>query len=243
MGSVSNFLCLDPTLLILRRARATSAAPTYFKPLRSTRNGKSYVDGALYHNNPVQLADFERKLLWPDTLGFPPDILVSIGTACKDKRELDKEAKQNLHMIDDVFKPKQINVHRPRIHYKSATRLVIKSAKMLRNRMNSVLDTERAWHSFLATISNGKSSTIGRFYRVNPAIQKDPPALDDTSKLAGLQREVRASLQSQDMVNTIRDIAQRLVAASFYFKIVQTSSQDLVCQGSLNSDHDAVFKY
>jgi hypothetical protein len=213
------------------RARATSAAPSYFKPLRSPRNGKGYVDGALYHNNPVQLADFERKLLWPDTLGFPPDVLVSVGTACKDKLELDRDAKNNLNMADDVFKPKQINVKKSRLHYKSGTRLVIKSAKMLQNRMNSVLDTERAWHSFLATISNGNASITGRFYRVNPAIGWEPPSLDDTSRLEDLQKGVRESLHTIGMAESIREIAERLVATSFFFEKRQAQANTLICHG------------
>jgi hypothetical protein len=44
----------------------------------STREG--YLDGALYHNNPVRVAYHESKLLWPDIQDRHPDILLSIGT-------------------------------------------------------------------------------------------------------------------------------------------------------------------
>ena len=66
------------------RARATSAAPTYFKSFRSARNGRGYLDGALYHNNPVHVADLERRLIWPETEDSTPDLLLSIGTSRND---------------------------------------------------------------------------------------------------------------------------------------------------------------
>lgn len=35
--------------------------------------------GALYFNNPVKVANHERKFLWPDVAENPPDIILSIG--------------------------------------------------------------------------------------------------------------------------------------------------------------------
>lgn len=49
--------------------RATSAAPTFFKPfVFNTADGilKTYVDGGLTANNPTELAIFEARALWPD---------------------------------------------------------------------------------------------------------------------------------------------------------------------------------
>ncbi len=65
---------------IWEAAAATSAAPSFFKPFRSPSNGRLYLDGALYHNNPVRVAWRERKLLWPDVSSKHPDVFVSLGT-------------------------------------------------------------------------------------------------------------------------------------------------------------------
>ncbi|OBT75280.1 hypothetical protein VF21_05669 [Pseudogymnoascus sp. 05NY08] len=55
-------------------ARATSAAPPYFKPY------KGYHDGVLgAHNNPVNLALREQDLIW-DRKGKQPDFVLSLGT-------------------------------------------------------------------------------------------------------------------------------------------------------------------
>lgn len=38
------------------------------------------MDGALYHNNPVRIADAEWKLIWSRSPVTHPDIMLSIGT-------------------------------------------------------------------------------------------------------------------------------------------------------------------
>lgn len=66
-------------LQIWEAASATSAAPSLFKPFESL--GKHvYLDGAVYYNNPVKVANNERKFLWPDVADAPPDIILSIGS-------------------------------------------------------------------------------------------------------------------------------------------------------------------
>ena len=57
-----------------------------------------YFDGALYHNNPVEVASRERKLIWPDVADKHPDVMLSLGTgknAVKIKRELTDELKED----------------------------------------------------------------------------------------------------------------------------------------------------
>ena len=61
-------------------ARATSAAPTYFKPFWHEGSKQVYSDGGIYHNNPIFVADRERKLIWPTQEEEEPDIILSIGT-------------------------------------------------------------------------------------------------------------------------------------------------------------------
>jgi hypothetical protein len=66
-------------LLMWEAAAATSAAPTFFKPFKHS-SGRSFLDGALYNNNPVKIVQKERKLLWPDVEKQHPDVLLSVGT-------------------------------------------------------------------------------------------------------------------------------------------------------------------
>ena len=80
----------DLELRIWEAAAATSAAPSYFKPFVHGPTKRTYLDGALYHNNPVRLVHRERKLLWPDVADKHPDILLSIGTG-QNENEIQKE--------------------------------------------------------------------------------------------------------------------------------------------------------
>jgi hypothetical protein len=85
-------------LKIWEAAAATSAAPSFFKPFKCEANGRHYLDGALYHNNPVKVANHERRLLWPDIAENPPDIILSIGTG-KNGLILDQEVKRETEPV------------------------------------------------------------------------------------------------------------------------------------------------
>jgi patatin-like phospholipase/acyl hydrolase len=67
-------------LKVWHAACATSAAPSIFKPFKHPETERSYMDGGLYYNNPVKIANHERRLLWPDVAESHPDIMLSIGT-------------------------------------------------------------------------------------------------------------------------------------------------------------------
>jgi patatin-like phospholipase/acyl hydrolase len=71
----------DQELKVWEAAAATSAAPSYFKPFCHEATKRTYLDGAIYHNNPVRLAHRERRLLWPDVADREPDLFLSIGTS------------------------------------------------------------------------------------------------------------------------------------------------------------------
>src|SRR5262245_404063 len=60
---------------LFEAARATSAAPTYFKSI--TIQERKLVDGGLVANNPIELAYFEARKLFP---GDNIKVIVSIGT-------------------------------------------------------------------------------------------------------------------------------------------------------------------
>jgi Patatin-like phospholipase len=64
---------------IWEAGRATSAIPTFFKPIKINIPplGATFVDGGLTYNNPAELALFEAQKIWTSAKRF---CLVSIGT-------------------------------------------------------------------------------------------------------------------------------------------------------------------
>jgi predicted acylesterase/phospholipase RssA len=61
---------------IWEAARATSAASTFFNPITIGPYGQTFVDGALKHNNPINLVDLESSEIWPEQ----DRIIISIGS-------------------------------------------------------------------------------------------------------------------------------------------------------------------
>ena len=62
---------------IWEAARATSAAPIFFKPITLKDSGATFVDGAIRASNPIEYVVNEARSLWPDRL---VGCIVSIGT-------------------------------------------------------------------------------------------------------------------------------------------------------------------
>jgi patatin-like phospholipase/acyl hydrolase len=64
-------------ILTLCSARATSAAPSFFRPANVAQYG-AFQDGGLRYNNPVNLAIWESRQIWPTHNS--PDFVLSLGT-------------------------------------------------------------------------------------------------------------------------------------------------------------------
>jgi hypothetical protein len=99
-----NFIRRDTPLSELQvceAAAATSAAPGYFKEFYHRQTNQIFLDGALYHNCPAQVAHRESRLIWPDTADMQPDILLSIGTGM-DGEALEEEPSQDRVKIESM---------------------------------------------------------------------------------------------------------------------------------------------
>lgn len=213
--------------LSLSRARSTSAAPSYFKVFKSARNNCGYLDGALYHNNPVRVADLERRLIWPDTEGSPPDILLSIGTSCNEAiNEEAKEAKhdswptENDPMSDKSTTPASGSRQKFFVSNRKRTQTG-KLIKIMKNRVENILDTEITWSKFLSGAAQGDKEDRSRYLRINPNIKVDPPKLDAVKDLFELQEQVQRMTKDPSYQKKVGGVARRLVASCFY---VETSS-------------------
>ena len=212
--------------LHLSRARATSAAPSYFKAFKSKRNSSGYLDGALYHNNPVRVAELERRLIWPDTEGSPPDILLSIGTSCN--MIVQQEAQNALYSTRKGYDPmsdKSITTAKGSGHglfgWKRKGTQTSKLINIMKNRVDNILDTEITWSLFLSDTARGDEEYRRRYWRINPNIGVDPPKLDEVKELPQLQQKVQQMTKDPAYQKQIGGAARRLVASCFY---VETSS-------------------
>ncbi|GAB1318162.1 FabD/lysophospholipase-like protein [Madurella fahalii] len=165
---------ISEELKIWEAARATSAAPQYFKKFFHGESQKTYLDGAMLHNNPIAIAEEERTALWPEV--HYPDVMLSLGTGRSGSDEVSmrslSRAKTGIitywqHLIE-----------------------------LLRMNMDTTLDCDKAWVKYetLVKLVVGCLAPPKPMFRISPNIQTRLPALDDTSKIKELRRQARESL-------------------------------------------------
>ena len=203
-------------MTLINSARATSAAPLYFRSFCPKKSGRGYVDGALYHNNPVRVANSERKLLWPDVDNLPPDILLSLGTGhnreALEKERMIRDRKRESYPISPLEYPNDQSIGN-----RFADLFITPSLlKILVNRMDNILDTTLAWDRFYEDVKG--SGAAHRYIRFNPGLRFPPPKLDDKKSLKQLEDEVNYSLTHPSAKESLRRIAHRLIASCFYFE-------------------------
>jgi hypothetical protein len=175
-------------------ARATSAAPTYFKALCHEKSKQVFWDGGVYHNNPINIAERERKLIWPDLVDQEPDVVVSIGTLYCSKTKTKQAAK---------WVPSTTGIV---AHLKIL-------ATMASDHLHTSLDSQRTWDDFVS-VRGLPARDQCRYVRLNPELDVQPPKLDDVDKLQYLQEETRRRIGGDQR---LKRLARRLLATCFYF--------------------------
>lgn len=180
--------------LLLDSARATAAAPMIFKPFHHEPSKQVYMDGAIYHNNPIQIADKERKNIWPSLPSDYPDVLVSIGTSYGPPRAA-----------------KELSSPPPQVGLVSHGKSLYKIAV---DHIATARDSEKAWEDYMSILQPPQEH-LSRFVRLNPQLLEDPPRVDDVECL----QQIKATARTQMMHNErIPVLALQLVASCFYFE-------------------------
>lgn len=170
------------------------------------------------------MADLERRLIWPDIEFSPPDILLSIGTSCKSTTR--QEAQNFLHSRQREPDPmptrssSAIESTQQNILKKiRKTTQMSKVFKILKNRVENILDTEMSWLKFMSDAARGDEDARTRYRRINPNLTEDPPKLDDIEKLPHLRRRMHQIMKHADFQKQVGEVARQLVASSFYVEV------------------------
>ena len=188
------------------------------------------MDGALYHNNPVRVADFERRLIWPDSKFSPPDILLSLGTSCNSNNL--QEARKSLpyHQQKPDGMPTRSSSGGTQEHTSNKVPEMSKVIKILKNRVENTLEAEISWLEFISDIDAREDEDARqRYWRINPKLAEAPPAVDDVQKLPLLRHRSHQIIKHADLQRQIGEIARRLVASSFYLEVPPQESQIFPC--------------
>jgi patatin-like phospholipase/acyl hydrolase len=187
-------------------ARATSAAPPFFKFFTKEDTSATYMDGAFYHNNPVRVAHHEQRLLTDEK---PPDILISLGTG-KNAEIMEKSAEP---VVQDG------NNQRDSLSGGNLQRLY----RIVAERFDYLLECNRIWKDFVAEMavsdsssSSSASSLRRRMIRINPDLKAKVPRLDAVDQVDVIEDATKRYMRS--VPAKTREIAHKLVASTFFFE-------------------------
>lgn len=167
----------------------------YFRPFSHPATKQSYYDGGIYHNNPINVAERERKLIWPNL--NEPDLIISVGTG----RSLDNYASKQ---------PTDLKAMASKGFISQGMFL----ANLARDHIAASMDSEQTWRDYRHA-KTVRSQEKYRYIRLNTLLRNNPPRLDDVSKMDELRRETRKQFEN-DL--NVKKLARRLVATSFYFQ-------------------------
>ncbi|KAI5782162.1 acyl transferase/acyl hydrolase/lysophospholipase [Pyronema domesticum] len=182
-------------------ARATSAAPRYFKPFIHEESGNIFSDGALTFNNPIEVAEYERKMIWPDHTN--PDFLLSLGTGGEPKDEIEIEL-------------------RDAIAQKGLVGYIRRLRAIVAHQNKTVMNSELAWANFQSRKHLEKSEDRP-YMRMNLELVDRIPRIDQVEDLDFLVDEATKYAKLNDhLVNTA---ANKLIASLFYLSLGRADNE------------------
>lgn len=178
----------------------------------------------MFHNNPVRIANYESKLIWPDVEDRHSDILLSIGTG-QNEVETGSSVDSGLTTAKrerggkSPTKTDPVMARQRSMPALRAFPEVQSWLNILFKRVDNILDSESIWRSFRKDIIGASSSIVAeRYVRINPKTRLRTPKMDDKSQAQRLHDEIKSSMESLSMRAKITNIAYRLVASCFWFE-------------------------
>lgn len=189
--------------------RATCAAPGYFKSFPHAASKYTFDDGAVTCNNPVFVADKERKVLWPEQAAEDPDIFLSVGTG------FDTTPAAN---------PTGASLAVPKSGITSYIRKMINLASAA---VSDDMNCEMVWQDYIKGIGLDSESVdpdrSRRYQRLNLAVEGPIPSLDAVDHMESLQNQVRQYIIRS---SKIKEVARVLQASLFYYELNIVSGID-----------------
>jgi len=174
----------------------------YFKSFYHSASTHTFNDGGIKFNNPVTLANEERKIIWPESKNRDPDILLSIGTAF-DSSSANRRRDPG---------------PRSRAGVGGFARKMFKIAVDI---IQDDINCQHTWKKFLEglAIQEDDKERYRKYFRLNPDLKgtkKPVPKLDAVDQMDWLETYTKELLiHSQEL----HAVAATLIASLFYFEI------------------------
>ncbi|KAJ8132294.1 hypothetical protein O1611_g1330 [Lasiodiplodia mahajangana] len=228
----------EDELSVWEAARATSAAPGFFRPFVKPRSPSpesnvfpEMMDGAILHNNPIDLAIEEaRRLANAQGQRLIPDLVLSVGTGLPKHHQTEEDGSSKL------IKEQRLAAE-GKTRSRRRTPFLKNIFTMISYQIQLNLDSERRWMMWSEPLLNDPQWK-DRLFRLNPDFGEEPPPMDDVGKIQSLSNNVAGWMENHaDVQEKISQVACSLVASSFYFEAVgrplQTQSASIHIRGRI----------
>ncbi|KAE8449132.1 hypothetical protein EG329_008516 [Mollisiaceae sp. DMI_Dod_QoI] len=210
-------------------ARATSAAPPFFKNFTKNETKACYIDGALYHNNPVGVAHHERMLIWKDVGVQQPDIFLSIGTGHHGHTDEDTTVSASFFGKFSTTRKEELPP-RPNVplgNLRTFSTFTGQLWNTVSSRFDNILNCNKIWNDFRLDILGGPyASDRRRYIRLNPDLGFKVPKLDAVDLLRDIQQATRNQLKNSASSARIKEVAHRLISSTFFFEKTDASTRE-----------------
>ncbi|PNS15041.1 hypothetical protein CAC42_2270 [Sphaceloma murrayae] len=203
---------------------AVTATPGFFKPFVHEQTHRMYLDASATIPNPSAMAERERKLLWPDTEHLDPDFFLNLG------------AGQNRYRVTNKLKEWKSARRGAGVKAAKAGFFAQASSLLSSTTKEEILQAEIAWLEFEETLAPSLDASGRHYFRFNPDLDEDPPAVDDRGALRSLRQTVRNRLKLPHRQTALQHLAHRLFATSFYFDLQSKTVKadgSYICKGSI----------
>jgi hypothetical protein len=202
---------------IWEAARATSAAPTFFLPIKVA--GLTYGDGGTGWNNPTVEAINEAHQIWPNR---PIGCIVSIGTGLEDPRQLKGKAHAAMpglvgSMLHRVAPSKDFKIAVAEYCVKCLT-----SCEKTHEEIASNLDRNRL---------------VGKYFRLNPDQGFSKIQLWEWEKLEDMATLARDYMRKGDMIELKQIIARMLLNPRLQKKVELNENLNTARMSTVNRRH------
>jgi predicted acylesterase/phospholipase RssA len=174
-------------------ARATSAAPTFFKPMKIDNRlpAMTYVDGGLIHNNPSLLAQDEARRIWPASkfcclvsigTGRPRSAKVEVDGVDPAKLDQDVEAQRTLFEYIKNFIPDIVSWAPGWREVKNFPKGVVSVIKMANAMSSLTTNSEEVHRQIQSAFYAAKGDEKFQYFRFNVSREVGDIGLGDWAK-------------------------------------------------------------
>lgn len=153
-------------------------------------------------NNPVFVADKERKVLWPEQAAEDPDLFLSIGTGF------------------DTVPAANATDESSAVPKPGITSYIRKMIKLGSAAVSDDMNCEMMWQEYIQRIGLDSESVdpdrSRRYQRLNLPLQGPIPSLDEVDQMENLQNHVGQYIIRS---SKIKEVAKVLQASLFYYEL------------------------